>query len=90
MTQRFAIASRSEAKAYLEHPHLGPRLHECTEALLKVEGRSAEAIMGTPDYLKLQSAMTLFGEVSPAESCFERVLKKYFGGEKDQRTLTGC
>jgi uncharacterized protein (DUF1810 family) len=85
--QRYAIRSRAEAEAYLAHPMLGPRLAECAEALLSVQGRSAERIMGYPDYLKLQSSMSLFTEISAPGSVFERVLLKYYGGEKDPKTV---
>ena len=88
MAKRYAIGSRAEAEAYLEHPLLGQRLEMCVDALLKVAGRSADQIMGFPDSMKLQSAMTLFAEISPAESCFEQLLKKYYGGRKDPKTLS--
>lgn len=88
MGKRYAIGSRVEAEAYLEHPLLGKRLETCVHALLKVEGRSAGQIMGYPDFMKLQSAMTLFAEISPAESCFAQLLKKYYGGSKDAKTLS--
>lgn len=88
MAQRYAIRSRAEAEAYLQHPVLGQRLRECVDLLLAVEGRSAEQIMGDPDFRKLQSSMTLFAEVAPGEPRFERLLEKYYGGEKDQKTLS--
>lgn len=87
MAERYAIKSLDEARAYLAHPMLGPRLVECVEAALGVEGRSARAIFGTPDDLKLRSCATLFAEVSPAGSGFERLLGKYYGGGRDERTL---
>jgi uncharacterized protein (DUF1810 family) len=87
MAERYAIKSLDEARAYLTHPTLGPRLVECVEAALGVEGRSARAIFGTPDDLKLRSCATLFAEVSPAGSGFERLLAKYYGGGRDVRTL---
>ena len=87
MAERYAIKSLDEAREYLAHPTLGPRLVECVEAALGVEGRSAREIFGTPDDLKLRSCATLFAEVSPAGSGFERLLAKYFGGERDVRTL---
>jgi uncharacterized protein (DUF1810 family) len=87
MAQRYAIRSRGEAEAYLAHPILGPRLAECAKALLGVQDRSAKEIMGYPDYLKLQSSMTLFAAVSPPGSVFEQVLDKYYGGAKDPKTL---
>lgn len=88
MAQRYAIGSREEAEAYLAHPLLGARLRACVDALLEVEGRSAEQIMGSPDFLKLQSSITLFAIVAPAENRFERLLEKYCGGKMDQRTIS--
>jgi uncharacterized protein (DUF1810 family) len=87
MSQRYAIGSAAEARAYLAHPVLGPRLVECVEAVLKVEGRSAHEIFGSPDDRKLRSCATLFAQVSPPGSVFERLLKKYYEGERDARTL---
>ena len=87
MAQRYAIRSRAEAQAYLDHPILGGRLSECVEALLSVNGRSANQIMGSPDDLKLLSSMTLFANVSGAGSLFERALDKFFSGEKDHKTV---
>ena len=86
-SKRYAIKSVAEAKAYLSHPVLGPRLLECVEATLSVEGRSAYAIFGTPDDMKLQSCATLFAYVSPRGSVFERLLDKFFQGEHDNKTL---
>ncbi len=83
----FAIASRQEASAYLQHPVLGPRLKECTQLVLQVEGRSVEQIFGSPDDLKFRSSMTLFAQVSPDDDIFVRALQKYFGGVPDQLTL---
>ncbi len=83
----YAIKSIDEAKAYLNHPILGPRLHQCAEAALGVEGRSATEIFGSPDDLKLRSCATLFACVSPPGSVFERLLEKYYGGQRDERTL---
>lgn len=87
MSRRYAIASVAEAKAYLEHPILGPRLRECCEAALSVEGRSAHQIFGSPDDLKLNSCATLFARVSPGGSVFHRVLDKFFDGTSDDKTL---
>ncbi len=83
----YAIKSVAEAEAYLAHPILGPRLVECCEAALGVEGLSAAEVFGSPDDMKLRSCATLFAAVSPAGSVFERVLGKYFGGARDERTL---
>ena len=86
-SKRFAIRSLDEARAYLAHPLLGPRLLECAEALLAVEGRSAREILGSPDDLKLRSCATLFACVSPEDSVFHRLLAKYYGSMQDGRTL---
>lgn len=83
----YAIKSIEEAKAYLAHPVLGPRLYECAEAAVGVEGRSATEIFGSPDDLKLRSCATLFDCVSPPNSVFDRLLAKYYGGERDAKTL---
>jgi uncharacterized protein (DUF1810 family) len=82
----YAIRSLDEARAYLGHPVLGPRLIECAEAVLGVEGHSAHDIFGTPDDLKLRSSATLFASVTPAGSVFHRLLDKYFGGVPDDKT----
>ena len=86
-SRRFAIRSLDEARAYLEHPLLGPRLRECAEAVLGVENRSATEIFGSPDDLKLRSCATLFARVSPDGSVFHLLLAKYYGGGPDPRTL---
>lgn len=86
-SQRYAVKSVAEAEAYLNHPVLGQRLKECAEALLLIEGRSAQQIFGYPDDLKLKSCATLFAQVSPSGSVFKRVLAKYFQGEQDPQTL---
>jgi uncharacterized protein (DUF1810 family) len=86
-SQRYAIKSVAEAQAYLRHPILGPRLVECCEAAISVEGRSAAAVFGSPDDMKLRSCATLFAAVSPAGSVFEQVLDKYFQGRRDSKTL---
>lgn len=87
MARRYAIKSRAEAEAYLAHPVLGPRLVACAEAALAVEGLSAHDIFGFPDDMKLMSSATLFAQVAPAGSVFERLLEKYFGGQRDEATL---
>lgn len=86
-SQRYSIKSLAEARAYLSHPVLGPRLIEVMEAALSVEGRSAHEIFGSPDDLKLRSCATLFATVLPAGSVFHRLLDKYFQGEPDPKTL---
>jgi len=87
MAEKFGISSRAEAKAYLQHPILGPRLTECTELVNLVNGRSIEQILGYPDNLKFRSSMTLFNQVAPANKVFEDALQKYFDGKPDQLTL---
>jgi uncharacterized protein (DUF1810 family) len=84
---RYSIKSVAEAKAYLRHSVLGQRLMECATAVLCVEGRSAHEIFGSPDDMKLKSCATLFACVSPTGSVFERLLDKYFQGERDHKTL---
>ncbi|WP_375160101.1 DUF1810 domain-containing protein [Bradyrhizobium sp. RDT46] len=86
MSQRYAIGSRAEAKAYLAHPVLGARLIECTGLVLAVQGRSINAILGAPDDAKFRSSMTLFGAVSD-EPIFGAALARYFAGERDAATL---
>lgn len=86
MAQRYGIDSLEEARAYLEHPLLGPRLRECAAALLGVEGRSAEQIMGGIDAVKLRSSMTLFARAAPDDPVFGGVLDRYYGGERDEAT----
>ena len=83
---RYSIKSLDEAREYLAHPILGPRLIKCFEALLDVKNLSAFEIFGSPDDRKLRSSATLFAIVSPGDSVFHRVLEKYFDGEMDQKT----
>ena len=83
----YAISSRDEARAYLQHPLLGPRLKECTQLVLQVEGRSAVEIFDEPDDMKFRSCMTLFNQVSNDDDIFQRALDKYFNGQPDQLTL---
>lgn len=86
-SKTYAIRTREEAIAYLEHPTLGDRLHEISKALLSVKERSAKDIFGTPDDLKLRSSMTLFKSVTTDNETFLRVLDKYYGGEEDPQTF---
>jgi uncharacterized protein (DUF1810 family) len=102
MAVRFAISGLEEARAYLAHAVLGPRLRECAGIVVGVQGRTVEEIFGYPDDLKFHSSMTLFdraaalfdraaalsGEVKkPSECVFHEALKKYFGGKTDRSTL---
>ena len=87
MSQHFAIGSLDEARAYLAHPVLGPRLRECVGLVLAVEGRTAEEIFGSLDAMKVRSSMTLFHRAAPAEPEFRLVLDRYFDGVEDEATL---
>ena len=90
MAREFAISSVAEARAYLAHPVLGPRLRECARVVAETEGRPAERIFGPVDAMKLRSSMTLFEAADQAEAgqnVFRAVLAKYFDGVPDQATL---
>ena len=84
---RYGIGSLAEAKAYLAHPVLGPRLVECTGLINRVEGRSAHQILGSPDDLKFHSSMTLFASADPEAPAFREALDKYFAGALDAPTV---
>ena len=86
MSQRYSIKSAAEARAYLDHPVLGPRLRESAAVVHNLVGRSALEIFGTPDDMKLRSCATLFAQVSH-ENVFDQLLQKYFKGEPDKETL---
>ena len=85
--RKYAITGLDEARAYLAHPVLGPRLQECTELVLGIDGRSVREIFGYPDDLKFRSSMTLFAQAASGDTCFNEALVKYFAGEPDVRTL---
>jgi uncharacterized protein (DUF1810 family) len=87
MAARYAISSIEEARAYLEHAVLGPRLRECTGLVNAVQGRSISEIFGHPDALKFRSSMTLFSLASQDNRVFLDALARYFGGEPDPATL---
>jgi uncharacterized protein (DUF1810 family) len=87
LARKFAISSREEAEAYLNHPILGPRLRHCTRLINLVEGRSIDQIFGDPDDLKFHSAMTLFANATSDNQVFRDALHKYFGGEPDRLTV---
>ena len=101
MSQRYAIESLEEARAYLEHPVLGPRLIECAQALLDHDGLTAREILGEIDAVKLRSSMTLFAQAAKPQTrpiidasrgfgeteVFEQVLERYFDDEPDLATL---
>ena len=83
----YSIKSSDEARQYLKHPILGARLLKCAELLLTIEGKSAAEIFGFPDNQKLKSSMTLFACVTDSEPVFAQVLKKYFDGKQDEKTI---
>jgi uncharacterized protein (DUF1810 family) len=87
VSRRYAISSLDEARAYLNHPVLGPRLVATAKIVAGTEGKSAEQIFGPVDALKLRSSMTLFGAADPDEPVFKKVLDKYFKGTPDEATL---
>ena len=82
----YAITSLAEARAYLAHPVLGPRLTESAAILADLKSRSAEQIFGDLDAQKLRSSMTLFMHAAPGEPVFRQVLDQYFGGVPDPAT----
>jgi uncharacterized protein (DUF1810 family) len=84
---RFAISSLEEARAYLDHAVLGPRLRECCEIVVGVAGRSVDEIFGYPDDLKFHSSITLFAKASVENRVFLDALEKYFCGELDRATV---
>jgi len=87
MAERYAIGSLDEARAYLAHPILGPRLDECAAALLDgPDGRTAESVLGGIDAVKLRSSATLFLAADPGRQVLVRVLDRYFAGEPDATT----
>jgi len=87
MAQRYAISGVAEARAYLGHPVLGPRLRACTGAIAATSGSTADRILGPVDAMKLRSCLTLFAHAAPEEKVFGEVLAQYFDGEPDEATL---
>jgi uncharacterized protein (DUF1810 family) len=84
--QRYAISSLDEARAYLDHPVLGPRLAESAGIVVATTGRTAEQIFGPVDARKLWSSMTLFWRAAPDRPLFSQVLDRYFDGLADAAT----
>jgi uncharacterized protein (DUF1810 family) len=87
MASRYGIASLEEARAYLRHDLLGPRLHECTQLVNQVQGRSIAEIFGSPDDLKLRSSMTLFARATEDNRDFVALLDRYYNGDQDELTV---
>ncbi|WP_040339824.1 DUF1810 domain-containing protein [Candidatus Blastococcus massiliensis] len=85
--QHFAISGLDEARAYLAHPVLGPRLTECARALLDLGTTDPVAVLGSVDAQKLRSSMTLFAHADPDQPVFREVLDRYFAGNEDDATL---
>lgn len=83
----YAIKDIDQATRYLQHPVLGYRLVEIADAMLRVEGKTANQILGSPDDLKVRSSMTLFNQVENVDPVFQAILDKYYNGKPDQRTL---
>ena len=88
MAQWYAISGLPQARAYLAHPILGPRLLECANILTTINGASAVDIFGPVDAQKLHSSMTLFARAAPQEQVFSDVLDRYFGGILDEGTTS--
>ncbi len=88
MAERYGISSLEEARAYLRHDLLGPRLRECTGLVNQVQGRSVAEIFGSPDDLKLCSSMTLFARATDDNADFVALLDRYYGGRQDLVTVT--
>ena len=84
---RYGISSLDEARAYLAHAVLGVRLRECTRLVARIDGRSADAIFGWPDNLKVRSSMTLFARATDENAEFRAVLDKFYDGEDDPATI---
>jgi len=87
-TARFyELRNAAEAADFLAHPVLGPRLLDISNALLSLPSHDAHGIMGSPDDLKLRSSMTLFAALPGAPPVFQQVLDKFYGGDRDEKTL---
>jgi uncharacterized protein (DUF1810 family) len=88
MAQRYAISGLDEARAYLAHPVLGPRLVESARALLALPGDDPERALGSVDALKLRSSMTLFEAAAPDQPVFGEALDRLYAGRRDEATAT--
>ena len=88
--KKYALGNLNNAKEYLNHPLLGPRLIQLTRAFASIENKSARLVLGTPDDLKMKSSMTLFSLCSNKESIFHDVLQKFYAGQRCPYTLRHC
>ena len=86
MSRRYGIESVGEARAYLDHPVLGPRLRECVSTVLATSANTAEQIFGSLDAKKVRSSMTLFGRATPGDPLFTEMLERWYGGVADPAT----
>jgi uncharacterized protein (DUF1810 family) len=87
MAERYALYSVAQARRYLAHELLGPRLRECTRLVLNVQNQTAFSIFGEIDSVKFRSSMTLFSMCAASESIFTEAIERYYAGESDHRTL---
>ena len=87
-SQKYAITCIEEASMYYNHPILGRRLIEITNAFFKIENKSAYEILGDPDYLKMKSCMTLFKAIQTDSEIFSQVINKYYSGIECSRTIS--
>jgi len=87
IARRFAISGLAEARAYLQHDVLGPRLEACVETVLLHEDASATQIFGSPDDMKFRSCLTLFINTQPASTVYQQALDQFYSGEPDTQTL---
>lgn len=87
MASRFALSGIAEARAYLQHDLLGPRLEACVKTVLQHRDRSAMQIFGSPDELKFRSCLTLFMNAGPGSLLYEQALEQFYSGEPDRKTL---
>ena len=83
----YGLRDLQEARAFIDHPELGPRLLQCCDSLMQLPGRDATAIFGAVDAMKLRSCLTLFAHAAPQRPQFQACLEQYFGGEADPLTM---
>ena len=87
MSRKYALSGLEEARAYLAHPVLGPRLLECCQAVLSIPSGDPWAVFGSPDDMKFRSCLTLFALAQPSQPVFEELLDKFYDGQKDPCTI---